>query len=340
MLLSEQTRKTFVKLGYEGKACKKLENDNRDDEFLVSRLLFLTTYNTEINLIDLVEKHHLGNLVAQNLERHVQRRNSSEVVSDAMDEMALVETLKLLFNVTHFCHDKSSAFTSVVPPIVTLLSGSYFRTEKPLDSPITFLINGLLNLDLGDAEIQASLYPEDSPKKLMECLIGILDQSRNIYSDAELESTVTPLLGVIRGIHEFAPADVKASMRSQLLPTEADRAEVLGQSDSLPSWLLKNTTNALTPKMRDTIGGLLFDLSDKDPHAFVGNVGYGYASGYLFSHQLPVPPNVTGADDGTSRPVNPVTGQFLDRESQPDAREMTEEEKEREAERLFVLFER
>jgi hypothetical protein len=43
---------------------------------------------------------------------------------------------------------------------------------------------------------------------------------------------------------------------------------------------------------------------------------------------------------GMPKPVNPITGQFLDMQKFADAPEMTEEEKEREAERLFVLFER
>lgn len=38
--------------------------------------------------------------------------------------------------------------------------------------------------------------------------------------------------------------------------------------------------------------------------------------------------------------MNPITGQRRDRETGVEAVEMSEEEKEREAERLFVLFER
>ena len=75
---------------------------------------------------------------------------------------------------------------------------------------------------------------------------------------------------------------------------------------------------------------------------FVENVGYGFASGFLFQNNIPVPQNAVGADGAgpSGRPVNPITGQFLDQESGPDLPEMTDEEKEREAERLFVLFER
>lgn len=52
--------------------------------------------------------------------------------------------------------------------------------------------------------------------------------------------------------------------------------------------------------------------------------------------------DATGRTESTARTdVNPITGQRVDAEPEgPDLSQMTEEEKEREAERLFVLFER
>ena len=96
------------------------------------------------------------------------------------------------------------------------------------------------------------------------------------------------------------------------------------------------------------------------PAALVDAIGYGFASGYLFSHGIPVPEhlqnsmgnqnsrgNATGHASGsrgtsieTREDVNPITGQKLDDERTPDLSSMTDEEKEFEAERLFVLFER
>ena len=72
------------------------------------------------------------------------------------------------------------------------------------------------------------------------------------------------------------------------------------------------------------------------------------------THDLPVPENVTEAwrsgatlqDPGETvtmvegEEINPVTGQKKCMEEVDEGPEMTEEEKEREAERLFVLFER
>jgi hypothetical protein len=63
-------------------------------------------------------------------------------------------------------------------------------------------------------------------------------------------------------------------------------------------------------------------------------------------HKIPIPENAKRIEtehDGESSqhsPINPITGQRLNAEPAPDVPKMTPEEKEREAERLFVLFER
>ncbi|KAI0169944.1 guanine nucleotide exchange factor [Hypoxylon sp. FL1284] len=346
LLLKQETRQMFVNLGYEAKVCSKLKSDNRDDEFLISRVLFLTTYGTNTNLVSLIDKHHLADAINKNLERHAKRRAAanSPPPTDPMDITALAETLKLLFNVTHHCKDRISSFTPAIPPIVTLLCKGKFQTPQPLVLPVSPLVNALLNLEIGAKSVQGSLYPPGEPEMLANRLINILFRSSKEYDNDndKLETTVTPLVGAIRAIHEHAPADVKKSMRAKLLPKDADRTEVLGRSGSLPSWLLRNSTNAMTPQLRETISNLFFDLSDRDASTFVENVGYGFASGFLFSRGLPVPQNASEAhaQETPSRPVNPITGQFLDAERQPEGPEMTEEEREREAERLFVLFER
>jgi hypothetical protein len=86
----------------------------------------------------------------------------------------------------------------------------------------------------------------------------------------------------------------------------------------------------------------MFELSGKDANQFVRNVGYGFAAGYLMSHDIPMPASAKEAheDEESGMPINPITGQRLDKEPVGEEPEMTVEEKEREAERLFVLFER
>ncbi|KAI0473921.1 guanine nucleotide exchange factor [Xylariaceae sp. FL0804] len=342
LLLEESTRQMFVDLHFEQALCNKLKNDDRDDEFLASRLLFLTTYGTNADLEQLVDKHKLASLIAKNLERHAKRHHPDKPPTDPMVDMALTETLKLMFNITHYCKDKISLFTPTIPFIVNMLCQACFRTEKPLDPPVTSLVNALYNLDLGDKAIQSFLFPSLESVRLSDCLIGLLDRSRVVYKDGDAEGSVTPLLGVIRAVHEHGPSGTKRSIRKKLLPTEDDRRKALGRTDSLPSWLLKNSTNPTSPELRETISDLLFDMSDKDSSTFVDNIGYGFASGFLFSRNIPIPQNASEASSSAAgnRPVNPVTGQFLDAESQPAGPEMSQAEREREAERLFVLFER
>ena len=104
---------------------------------------------------------------------------------------------------------------------------------------------------------------------------------------------------------------------------------------------------------------MMFELSGKDAGKFVENVGYGFASGFLISNNIQMPESALdahataaggrgdgeeGGGDGAQRreriAINPITGQRRDAEDLDTGPEMTMEEKEREAERMFVLFER
>ncbi|KAK4451725.1 guanine nucleotide exchange factor [Podospora aff. communis PSN243] len=348
MLLKPETRQRFVDLGYEAQACEVLKSDNRDDEFLISRLLLFTTYGTTIDLQKLVDEHQLAGSIIENIARHAERistKPSSPSAADPMEEMALIESLKLLFNITSMC--KTIDSSPAVTPLVTLLSKLDVTSQMaPLSPPLSPLVNALMNVNLDSEVAKPSLYPENITGSITEKLVHLLDLSMKTYSDNDLEITVSPLVCLIARIHEHAPAEARKFLQSKLLPTQEDRKAVLGQGDNLPARLLKNWTNALAPQLRTAIAELFFDLSDKDANKFVQNVGYGFASGFLFQRNIPVPDSARdGATMGDvpgsgGRPINPITGQFLDAEGVSELPEMTDEEKEREAERLFVLFER
>ncbi|PSR87170.1 guanine nucleotide exchange factor [Coniella lustricola] len=346
MLIKPGVRHTFVELGCETKACALLKRDTWDDEFLLSRVIFLTTYGTKVDLEKLIDEEGLAETVIAKLAKHASLANSAgKETAEPMRGMALSETLKLLFNVSHFCKAKVDAFTPAVPHVVTLIKAHNVPASQPLEGPLSPLINALVNLNLDTPEAREALYPEGDKQTLfVDRLIHILDLSMDNPSDEELQQTVTPLLAVIRLVYEQAPDTAKTHIRGRLLPTADDRQKVLGRGKTVPAKLLRNCTNALTPQLRDIISHLLFELSDKDAHKFVENVGYGYASGFLFQNNIPVPQNATSGDisqnSSSGRAVNPITGQFLDQEIEPQVPEMTDEEKEREAERLFVLFER
>ena len=70
-------------------------------------------------------------------------------------------------------------------------------------------------------------------------------------------------------------------------------------------------------------------------------IGYGNAAGFLFNKGILSGPHEPSKDstETLDPSVNPITG-MINRDEPKSLPEMSEEEKEREAEKLFVLFER
>ncbi|KAH7384485.1 guanine nucleotide exchange factor [Pyrenochaeta sp. MPI-SDFR-AT-0127] len=354
LLLVPRTRQILIDLGHGPHAADRLKSESADDEFLASRVLFLMTYDADLDYVKLVQENQLADNIHAAILRHAKRyskstRRSSQEHTHPMDLMALSETLKLLFNITHFHPDLIEYFSKSIPHIFKILVRRDIP-KPPLSAPVNFLINALLNLDLEDAKGQQkellgfnAVFPSFDQNCNAAQLINILDRAIIAYPESELDNTVAPLLTLIRRIYEIAPQGVKKTMEKLILPTSEERDKPIGKSDTLSSRLLNLSTSALTPTLRGSISAMMFELSDKDASMFVQNVGYGYASGFLMSNNIPMPEEAMQANataQGQSIQVNPITGQRLDREENVQEEPMTEEEKEREAERLFVLFER
>ncbi|KAK4506332.1 hypothetical protein PRZ48_000062 [Zasmidium cellare] len=358
-LLNEPSRQIFVDLGYGPKAAERLKVDNRDDEFLISRILFLLTYNTKIDFEVLVNEHKLADSINQHIVRHAKnfsktgRRKST---TSPLQDMAMAETLKLMFNITYYYPDFIPRFTSSVEPLINIIL-HHPLPSPPLQPPITYLLNALLNLDLKASEIKtrfgpearsSPLFPYSAPESVIDRLATILNEAITKQPERELDQAAAPLCTLIRRMYELATPQMKSWMRWLLLPNPKDRDKPLGQGETLSARLLRLSCSPNLPTLRENISGLLFELSDKDATKFVKNIGYGFASGFLMSHNIEIPSNameassISSDDAEPGADVNPVTGQRYEAEDR-DARpgeEMTEEEKEREAERLFVLFER
>lgn len=327
------------------------QSESADDEFLLSRILFLTTYGANLDYPQLVRENHLADNINAAIARHAKRYSkSSQRPSQPMELMALSETLKLMFNVVHHHPELKQLFSRSIPSIFKMLV-RHGIPQPPLAAPTNSLVSALLILDLEDTKGQqqsssdaSAVFPSSDPKCNVEHLIAILDKSIVAYPHAELDTTVAPVLTLIRRIYEFAPEDVKKHMQVAILPTPEERDKPLGKSNTLSSRLLNLTTSALASNFRGSVSSMLFELSDKDASKFVQSVGYGFASGFLMSNNIPMPEDVVQAhaskQAGLGIPVNPITGQRLDREEHVESAPMTQEEKEMEAERLFVLFER
>jgi hypothetical protein len=352
LLLKPETRQILVDLGCAPKAAEKLKTDNSDDEFLLSRILFLMTYGTNANFEDLVTKNKLADSINTCLARHAKRYTKGArrlSAASPMDDMALTETAKLVFNITHFYPDLTTSFSKSIPSLLQIVHKTKI-SQPPLQQPLQACINSLINLDLADKPScgfsHTCLFPKLDPKGNAEHIINILDACITSYKDSELDQLASPVITLIRKIYKQAPEQVKKCMEILLLPTDAERAKPLGKSDTLSSRLLRLSTSVITSTLRTSIQAMLFEMSGEDASKFVANVGYGFASGFLMSQNIPVPQNATDAfaeGDGAKGggAINPITGQRLDAETHVDeGPPMTDEEKEMEAEKLFVLFER
>ncbi|KAF2233259.1 hypothetical protein EV356DRAFT_524585 [Viridothelium virens] len=356
-LLQPKSRQIFVNKGYGPKAAERYKGrrfipinlDNRDDEFLLGRILFLMTYDTTLNFEDLIKNIHLDESINEAMARHAKAYSKSRKSLPAQaDEMALTETCKLIFNILYYYPDLAENFSASIPHIFKILT-RIGVLKPPLQAPVNTLINALIPLDLENKKSKHlginPVFPKFDQNHNIELLIDILHQAITSYKEDDLDHIAAPVLNLIRKIYGFAPDGVRRYMQWLMLPTDADRKKPLGQLDTLSARLLRLSTSPMLPTMRESISALMFELSDNDANKFVHNVGYGFASGFLLSHNIAVPQTASDAfsspGDTGAPAINPITGQRLDMEEPHDTGpEMTQEEKEREAEKLFVLFER
>lgn len=317
------------KPGFRGFAgCGRFSRCNHPGELRFGRSLVLSKLKCHIQAVEAHTPHSTSGHLEESQE-------------GPSKDMALSETLKLLYSIVSHHLNEAYRFKSAIKSMVSILMHSVPNATRPLDPPINHLINALFRLDVTGDELR--LLPELESIRLVRLLIKVLSDTINAYPESALDLNATPTLALLSALHVVGSEDVKMILRQTLLPRDEERNRPLGQADTLPAKLLRLSTSGQTPELREIIPIVLFDLSGRDPEAFVRNVGYGFASGFLTSNNIshlrqrprPVEDSRT-ADDH----INFVTGQYIANERAPSDSPMSETEKMQEAERLFVLFER
>jgi len=168
-----------------------------------------------------------------------------------------------------------------------------------------------------------------------------LKSTINTLAPARQDIQLPPLFSFVQKLFTSGPDSVKNCIKEEVLPSDEDRKQVLGKSNSLASVIIRTTLAAGAPAASNSASLLLWTLSGESADALVKSIGFGVASGILVKLGIPLPSGVEEiTDDENGLEINPVTGQRRDMEVQKELAEMTEEEKEMEAEKLFVLFER
>ncbi|KAI8344103.1 guanine nucleotide exchange factor [Chlamydoabsidia padenii] len=163
-----------------------------------------------------------------------------------------------------------------------------------------------------------------------------------------IDAILSPIILVIRNLAHGDP-NLRPLIANNLLPQQSDRMMPVNQGKGLPAYLIRLMTSAMLPQTRDAVCETMFVLCDEDATRFTQKVGYGNAIGFLVNKGIAMePPQETQQDDNNgdtdndNQQINPITGQYVsaERDQGPALADMTDEEKEREAEKLFVLFER
>ncbi|KAI8806291.1 guanine nucleotide exchange factor [Cladochytrium replicatum] len=186
---------------------------------------------------------------------------------------------------------------------------------------------------------------------------GSVDEKPTIGGQ-KVDDVLSPLLILMT---HLAAGDQRARemMRGKIMPDDIDRSKPLDKGSAVPNVMIRFMTSVTMNNVRESASELLFELSGADASVLCEYVGYGNAAGFLF-HKGLLPNRPSGAsgsngDDASStisgaillgrgQDVNPITGETGEAERQKAAQAeweaMTDEEKEREGERLLVLFER
>lgn len=188
------------------------------------------------------------------------------------------------------------------------------------------------------------------------------------------EEVLGPLLLLLRKVTMIAV--IADEMRELLLPDDLERSLPLERRADLTGHLVRLMSSIVLPNTANCAGELLYNLCGRDPTTLATQIGYGNASGFLQNRGELVPPppiSVKGSSgtkasrskggritpstsddegetsskgkgkersDSPPRTVNPITGAYDDDSDAPADDGMTADEKEREAERLYTLFDR
>ncbi|KAH7157750.1 guanine nucleotide exchange factor [Dactylonectria estremocensis] len=322
--LSAPTRQLLVNEDLTGTLIKLMESTDLEIASIAMRLLLLSSIDTDLDLAPYFESHHLAGVINNNIIR-----------CDSTSQLSIEPVLTLLstLGANPKYQSWTSQFLDVLPHILELLERA--PSSAPLSPLTALLISSLRSIP----------FTDELPNSILDKLIDILENSLPMDTnkrEEDIETTISPLMGLL--LQVAGGTETKLRLCVRLIASDHERMVPLGRGDSLPHRLIRLSADFHLPTLHQLVTFLLFKLSEEDPQKLLANVGYGYGTGMLellgipFAHDDDV-----NMSDMSIPNVNPITGQRLDVEavnSQENEREMTQEEKEREAEKLFVLFER
>ncbi|KAF8122805.1 guanine nucleotide exchange factor [Boletus edulis] len=210
----------------------------------------------------------------------------------------------------------------------SLLRPSGSRPETPVLQDSALRAYELLDATL--AHFMPGDIPSDDPS------------IRSRLPDGEpLDDLVSPLVILITRFC-LGDEDAKIRIRNWFIPHNLDRSNPLESRPDLLGRCLRLLQSVYHTRLKRVCGEMFFAMCDCDATTLSGYLGYGNVAGFLFQKGVVSPParSTTSGPLTTTAgglPINPITG-TIEKEHEPI--DMTDEEKEQETEKLFVLFDR
>ncbi|KAF9224435.1 hypothetical protein BS17DRAFT_779783 [Gyrodon lividus] len=250
--------------------------------------------------------------------------------------------------------DSASSSSSGSPSRETLLPTFRETKSRLLERASSVLSAGRRSLSRPSGSRSATPTVPDSASRAYELLDATLayfmpgdinsdDISiRNRVPEGEtLDDLVSPLVMLITRFC-LGDEDAKVRIRHWFIPPNLDRTSPLEKRSDLLGRSLRLLQSLYHSRLNRVCGEMFFAMCDSDATTLSGYLGYGNVAGFLFHKGVvsaPTKTNTLGAPTitPTGLPINPITG-TIEKEHEPV--NMTDEEKEQEAEKLFVLFDR
>ncbi|KAJ3534288.1 hypothetical protein NM208_g7604 [Fusarium decemcellulare] len=308
LVRSVPTRRLFVDEGYPEKVLELMKNENPDQELATANLLIFCVTQSNLDLSPKIEHGELATIINKNMLRHSKSLEPlpSDPASPALATLRLLSTLATLYE------KQASQFLDSLDPLLEMLN-KLPEASSHVALPLSSLLSCLFSIPIHKSE--------GFPVSAVDKVVQILRTAIRATTRPAMEKELLPLLMIFLHIAQSNSPLARSKLSEHLLPSDTDRAQPLGQGESLPHKVLKLSSSTVELELREVIYTLFFELSERDPSQFVHNVGFGHAAGYLSSQGIQLSPDTVQGSDGAPD-VNPITGQRRAAEPQTDLPEM------------------
>ncbi|KAI6046528.1 guanine nucleotide exchange factor [Pisolithus marmoratus] len=235
--------------------------------------------------------------------------------------------------------EKEPKFRAIDRAISALAAGrrsfSWSSTSRSA-TPVVLPDTAIRACELLDATLAAFFQGDHDPD---EARVRNRFQGHWFMNESSMSDIISPLVLLITRFC-LGDDDAKLRIRNWFVPENLDRTKPLEGRDDVLGRCLRVLQCVYHERLGKCIGEMFFAMYDSNPNNLT-TLGYGNFAGFLFNKGITTgpPPSESAPQMTTSdgRQIDPITGTVV-KEREPD--DMTEEEKEREAEKLFVLFDR